>query len=1188
MKVLSVAAIPNRATNWARLRRWRFMLRDCRLFVPQWYRDQNPDVANTRIDPLTHYLASGWREGRNPGPEFDGAYYLARYPDVARLGIPPLLHYWVIGRKELRRPNPSMDLEWIDASAKLAREGTAHAQPPAVPVPGAPGELLISVIIPTYNRERMLPGVLDAWRELNRVTHIPYEILFSDDGSEDGTVALLEAVNDLPIRVLRNQHGGASAARNAAIRDARGQRLLIIGDDIFPDPDLLNVHWRLGEEQGPMVATLGVVDWHPELKINHLMDHITEIGNEQFSYNRLPDGKYVDFRHFYTCNICVDRSMLVNQETLFDHRFDQYGFEDIELGYRLSLQGMRLFYTREAKGDHFHPYVIDGFCRRQISAGKMAVVFRGVHPGVGAIVGVDEPERALKKGLPQDQNERLWQSRLQSLTQRAELYEHLFERGGRAARLILGNCLSTIYAPLFRAMYEYGVLQRLSGTEAVLSIAMSRHFGSAWDAYWQILRDDAHDLRQMTAGSLDQAVEAMTLGLGDVADNPVAASAAREFGVLAAIHPVALGGGLSGAIWKRRLSAGLHYLRHDPRQLAVLVKGVLQRRRAQAAAPLLTAEPEAGQVSLGGSVALIVDANSAGRAAIIARFAEAFGDEAPVYERVDTGVDTHTLREIHPVPAQANATCPLEAVPCGALYWPERSAAMPGRDALLDAWLAVVENGLDVALVSSGYDTPDQIRVDGRRDCMIFSRRIAAAVLGGTLAQQGFRGKVIRVEQSPTQPAPPAQTVGQCLGARVTVDPVGYFATDTAPAASIRYLPPRFPKRDKVRPVVFVFPIFVAVGGVERNTVEIIRQLSAHYDFFVVTMERLRLEQGSLGRQFQEAGARLIQMSEFTHHAEYPRVLMQLKAWLQPDLVWICNGSPWLADNAGRLRLLFADAPIVDQQVYDVDQGWINRYNEPGIRSFDRFIAVNQKILAKFVGEMGRDPARVDLIYSAVDTDRIVAYKSRAHNRVEILQKYGLPDGKRLFAFIGRLTSQKRPVEFLRLAAGRRHHADEFFVLVGDGELAADAEAFIRDQKLTNVMRIPYVANTLELDSVLDGLIFTSAYEGLPIAMIEALSLAVPTLATDVGDIGVVLEEFDGGLVYPVNASKEDALRAFERWIAQHERFRRSLLDHEAALMERFSSRRIAQQYVECFGKAMAGYRNAGEPANHPGSPEAT
>ncbi|SAL66494.1 glycosyl transferase, group 1 [Caballeronia arvi] len=1172
MNVLTFVDLPRRATRWARVRRWRSLLRDCKLFVPAWYRARNPDVAQAGVDELTHYLTRGWREGRNPGPEFDGSYYLSRYPDVAASGIPPLLHYWVTGRKELRRPNASMDLEWIDAAARLAESRVMQA--PSTVSEGilATDGLLMSVIIPTYNRERLLPGVLNAWREVNRVTTIPFELLFSDDGSQDGSVALLESVNDLPIRVLRNEHGGASAARNAAIREARGQRLLIIGDDIFPDPELINVHWRYAQKHGPLVATLGVVDWHPELKVNHLMDHITEIGNEQFSYNRLPDGQFVDFRHFYTCNICVDRNILAAQETLFDHRFDQYGFEDVELGYRLSLQGLRLLFTREAKGDHFHPYVIAGFCRRQISAGKMAVVFRNVHPGVGAIVGVDEPERALKKGLPSAETEHLWQSRLAKLTERAEMYEHMFERTGRAARGVLGNCLSTIYSPLFRAMYEYGVLQRLAGTEALLSLAMSRHFGPSWDVYWRVLDASTLDLRQMPRAALDKTVEALAIH-AEIVGEPLAAAAASELAALLAVGPSHGVVASSGALWRRRISTGLHYLRHDPRQLSVLVKGVLQRRRTIPSAALAAERAGTTQVALSSSVALIVDASNGDNAGLISRFAEAFGDSARVFERIDES----TLREMGARADSGDAilTCPIDDAPCGVFYWPASRDALPNADALMDAWLAVVENSVDIAVISYGYGEPADIRTGDRRDHMMFSRRVAQAVLKGALGQQSFNGKIIRVEEPPGlgQIAPSAAS--EWFGTSITVDPVGYFSTQPAPTELIRFLVPQFQTQPRTRPVIFVFPVFVAVGGVERNTVEILRQLRDTYDFVVVTMERLRLEQGTLGRQFQEAGARLMQMSEFSTHADYLRVLSHLKHWLRPDLVWICNGSPWLADNASRLRMLFGGVPIVDQQVYDVDQGWITRYNEPGIRSFDRFIAVNRKIYAKFIGEMTRKPSTVDLIYSAINTDRIVSEKAGPHVRADILRRYGLPEDKRLFGFIARLTAQKRPIEFLRLANARRANKDEFFVLVGDGDLAPSAEAYIREHKLENVMRIPYVANTLELDSVLDGLIFTSAYEGLPIAMIEALSFAVPILSTDVGDIGAVLDEFNGGVVYPVDASPEETVEVFEQWLAGHAGFRQSLAGHEAAVLNHFSSRRIAHQYVDCFNKAMAGYHDS-------------
>ncbi|WP_170296048.1 glycoside hydrolase family 99-like domain-containing protein [Azospirillum brasilense] len=79
------------------------------LFNFSWYLNQNPDVAAAGIDPLTHYLDVGWREGRSPNPGFDPVWYLGEYGDVAAAGIEPLGHYIRYGSVEGRRPNKSFD-----------------------------------------------------------------------------------------------------------------------------------------------------------------------------------------------------------------------------------------------------------------------------------------------------------------------------------------------------------------------------------------------------------------------------------------------------------------------------------------------------------------------------------------------------------------------------------------------------------------------------------------------------------------------------------------------------------------------------------------------------------------------------------------------------------------------------------------------------------------------------------------------------------------------------------------------------------------------------------------------------------------------------------------------------------------------------------------------------------------------
>jgi hypothetical protein len=72
------------------------------LFDRAWYLETYPDVRDSGIDPVRHYFESGWREGRDPGPNFCTTAYLKANSDVAALGANPLLHYVEHGKAEGR------------------------------------------------------------------------------------------------------------------------------------------------------------------------------------------------------------------------------------------------------------------------------------------------------------------------------------------------------------------------------------------------------------------------------------------------------------------------------------------------------------------------------------------------------------------------------------------------------------------------------------------------------------------------------------------------------------------------------------------------------------------------------------------------------------------------------------------------------------------------------------------------------------------------------------------------------------------------------------------------------------------------------------------------------------------------------------------------------------------------------
>ncbi len=73
------------------------------LFDEKYYLLTYPDVEKSNLDPLTHYLQIGAKEGKNPSKDFDTKYYLENNSDVKKIGINPLIHYTKHGKREGRK-----------------------------------------------------------------------------------------------------------------------------------------------------------------------------------------------------------------------------------------------------------------------------------------------------------------------------------------------------------------------------------------------------------------------------------------------------------------------------------------------------------------------------------------------------------------------------------------------------------------------------------------------------------------------------------------------------------------------------------------------------------------------------------------------------------------------------------------------------------------------------------------------------------------------------------------------------------------------------------------------------------------------------------------------------------------------------------------------------------------------------
>lgn len=322
----------------------------------------------------------------------------------------------------------------------------------------------LSVVIPTYNRKEVLLKCLES---LSRQTidAALYEVIVVDDGSTDGTHDAIASLH-LPIclRWLRQENAGPGQARNRGIAVARGRIVLIMGDDIVPSPNLLEEHLKAhAEYPDKTVAVLGHVAWPPDLEVTPFMKYITGAGGQQFAFERIADPQNAGFGYFYTSNVSVKRAFLQEQAQLFDPAFIYAAHEDIELGYRLRRQGMRLIYRSAALAYHYHPTTLEQFCQRQFKAGQMAAVFASKHPeladsflGVGWFTG---PSR-----------QRLTAEDLVVASEAARELEKLdlakfapINIDGRSVEQLLQEFLHSLYGKVLEEHYARGLAEGLAG-----------------------------------------------------------------------------------------------------------------------------------------------------------------------------------------------------------------------------------------------------------------------------------------------------------------------------------------------------------------------------------------------------------------------------------------------------------------------------------------------------------------------------------------------------------------------------------------------------------------------------------------------------------------------------------------------------------------------------------------------------
>ncbi|MCM3879695.1 MAG: glycosyltransferase [Vicinamibacterales bacterium] len=246
---------------------------------------------------------------------------------------------------------------------------------------------LVSVVVPTYNCEKYLSAALD--RVLSQ-DYAPFEVVVVDDGSTDHTLDVL-ATYENRVRVFRQSNRGPAAARNVAVREARGEFLAFVdGDDLWL-PGKLSAQMAYLEKNPESKVVYGSwYEWYPD-KDGSFPEQIFEIGDESLALEEANSGwvysKLLMDSIIHIISAVIDRSVY-DAVNGFDESLESGSDYDFWLRVSRNFQVAKL--RRNVAVYRQNPASITSFPRKDDNAYRLlrrAIDTYGLEDGMGN--GVD-------------------------------------------------------------------------------------------------------------------------------------------------------------------------------------------------------------------------------------------------------------------------------------------------------------------------------------------------------------------------------------------------------------------------------------------------------------------------------------------------------------------------------------------------------------------------------------------------------------------------------------------------------------------------------------------------------------------------------------------------------------------------------------------------------------------------------
>ena len=318
---------------------------------------------------------------------------------------------------------------------------------------------------------------------------------------------------------------------------------------------------------------------------------------------------------------------------------------------------------------------------------------------------------------------------------------------------------------------------------------------------------------------------------------------------------------------------------------------------------------------------------------------------------------------------------------------------------------------------------------------------------------------------------------------------------------------------------------------------------------------------------------------------DLPRAIKKFSGWLRANRPDVIHSHLWAANVVARIGGRLAGVPVVSS-VHNPDHeeaAWSDgadvsltkRRIAKGIDRWtarvgnERLIAVSEYVRQSANRNLKFDLDEIDLLYNPIDVNTLTA--APAKSRPELLCELGLPSDSTVLLNVGRLAPQKGLIHAVRaLPKIIELHPRAHLLSVGSTTDPAWLEQMKNEAESFGVAdHFHIVGERRDVTDFLracDVFVFPSLYEGLGIALIEAMAAGCVCVATTAGPIPEFVENGREGILVPPADSEAIAVAVCEL-LADPERRQQLAANARQTALARFQPQAAADRLTQIYEK---------------------